>query len=94
MPCASVGALSCRAYRRRTFWGEFVAELGSMRQTEQIDAIELLGRSPIRELAAPRVWGCILTLPVLYFVILYLALGSGYLAEALGGGITLTCVRD
>lgn len=63
------------------------AELGSMRQTEQIDALEVLGLSPMRELVAPRVLACVLALPVLTQFILYLALASGLLAEVLGGSL-------
>jgi phospholipid/cholesterol/gamma-HCH transport system permease protein len=64
------------------------AELGSMRLTEQIDALEVLGLSPLRELVAPRLLACMLALPVLTLFIMYLALGAGYLAEALGGSMT------
>src|SRR5262245_2453449 len=39
------------------------AELGSMKLTEQIDALEMLGRSPMRELIGPRVLACIVSLP-------------------------------
>jgi phospholipid/cholesterol/gamma-HCH transport system permease protein len=70
------------------------AELGSMRQTEQIDALEVLGQSPMRELVAPRVLACMLALPVLTIFIIYLALGAGYGAEALGGSMTLTQYRN
>jgi phospholipid/cholesterol/gamma-HCH transport system permease protein len=66
------------------------AELGSMRLTEQIDALEVLGLSPLRELVAPRLLACILALPLLTIFIVYLALTSGYLAEALGGTMSLT----
>ena len=65
------------------------AELGSMRLTEQIDALEMLGRSPQRDLVAPRVWACMLALPLLNVFVIYLALASGYLAEAMGGRLTL-----
>lgn len=64
------------------------AELGSMRLTEQVDALEVLGRSPLRELVAPRLAACMLALPVLTVFICYLALGAGYLAEAAGGGMS------
>jgi phospholipid/cholesterol/gamma-HCH transport system permease protein len=70
------------------------AELGSMRQTEQIDALEVLGQSPLRELVAPRLLACMVTLPVLTIFIIYLSLGAGYLAEALGGNMTLTAYRN
>jgi phospholipid/cholesterol/gamma-HCH transport system permease protein len=61
------------------------AELGSMRITEQIDALEVLGLSPLRELVAPRVAACAVALPVLTMFISYTAVGTGYLGEALGG---------
>src|SRR5579872_5992260 len=38
------------------------AELGSMRLTEQIDALEMLGLSPLRELVAPRLVACMMAL--------------------------------
>jgi phospholipid/cholesterol/gamma-HCH transport system permease protein len=66
------------------------AELGSMRLTEQIDALEVLGLSPLRELVAPRLLACMLALPLLTLFIMYLALAAGYLAEALGGSMTAT----
>jgi phospholipid/cholesterol/gamma-HCH transport system permease protein len=70
------------------------AELGSMRLTEQIDALEVLGQNPLRELVAPRVLACMFTLPLLTVFIAYLAVGSGFLAEALGGSMTFTQYRN
>lgn len=66
------------------------AELGSMRETEQIDALEVLGLAPLRELVAPRLVACMLSLPLLTIFIAYLALTTGYLAEMVGGSMTLT----
>jgi phospholipid/cholesterol/gamma-HCH transport system permease protein len=64
------------------------AELGSMRLTEQIDALEVLGLSPLRELVAPRVAACMLAMPVMTTFTVYLALGTGLVGEAAGGGMT------
>jgi phospholipid/cholesterol/gamma-HCH transport system permease protein len=66
------------------------AELGSMRLTEQIDALEVLGLSPLRELVAPRVAACMLSLPLLAVFITFAAIGAGYLSEAAGGSMTVT----
>jgi phospholipid/cholesterol/gamma-HCH transport system permease protein len=66
------------------------AELGSMRITEQIDALEVLGRSPLRDLVGPRVLACMLTLPILTVFIAYLALTAGLLCEAAGGTMSAT----
>jgi phospholipid/cholesterol/gamma-HCH transport system permease protein len=41
------------------------AELGSMRVTEQIDAIRALGANPVGKLVAPRVIACTLAIPIL-----------------------------
>ncbi|MFO0843010.1 MAG: ABC transporter permease [Gemmataceae bacterium] len=70
------------------------AELGSMRLTEQVDALEVLGLSPLRELVAPRLLACMLALPLLTLFISYLALLSGYAAEALGGSMTWAQYRN
>jgi phospholipid/cholesterol/gamma-HCH transport system permease protein len=64
------------------------AELGSMRETEQVDALEALGQSPLHLLAAPRVLACVLALPLLTVFIAYLALFAGFAAEAVGGSLS------
>jgi phospholipid/cholesterol/gamma-HCH transport system permease protein len=64
------------------------AELGSMRLTEQVDALEVLGQSPLRLLVAPRVLACVLALPLLTGFLSYFALAGGYLAEMLGGNLS------
>lgn len=61
------------------------AELGSMRLTEQIDALEALGRSPLHLLIAPRVLACMIALPLLTVFIVFCSLAGGFLAEATGG---------
>jgi phospholipid/cholesterol/gamma-HCH transport system permease protein len=63
------------------------AELGSMRLTEQIDALEVLGLSPMRHLVGPRVLACMVALPLLTVFIGFLALAGSYGAEALGGNL-------
>lgn len=44
------------------------AELGTMRVTEQIDALEALGADPIQYLVVPRFLGCVLLIPLLTIV--------------------------
>lgn len=44
------------------------AELGSMKVTEQIDAMRALGASPIKKLVVPKVLGTMLVLPLLTVV--------------------------
>lgn len=69
------------------------AEIGSMRLTEQIDALEVLGESPWRHLVAPRVSACMLALPLLTVLIAYSAIMGGYFAEACGGTMSWTQFR-
>lgn len=64
------------------------AELASMKVSEQIDALELLGVSPIRRLIGPRVLACVLATPVLHVLIAATAIASGFVAESAAGGTT------
>lgn len=64
------------------------AELASMRVSEQLDALSLLGVSPLRRLVGPRVLACVLSVPVLHVLIAATALGSGFLAELATGSTT------
>jgi phospholipid/cholesterol/gamma-HCH transport system permease protein len=70
------------------------AELSSMRLTEQIDALEVLGLSPLSELIAPRVLACMVGLPLLTVFVTYAAISSGYVMEILGGTMTFTRYRS
>jgi phospholipid/cholesterol/gamma-HCH transport system ATP-binding protein len=45
--------------------GGMAAELGSMKVTEQVDAIRAMGADPIRKLVLPRVVACALAFPML-----------------------------
>jgi phospholipid/cholesterol/gamma-HCH transport system permease protein len=66
------------------------AELGCMRLTEQIDALEALGVSPLRRLVGPRVLACTVALPLLTIYIAFIALAGSFLAEMLGGTLSWT----
>jgi phospholipid/cholesterol/gamma-HCH transport system permease protein len=66
------------------------AELGSMRLTEQIDALEAMGQSPMRILVAPRVVACMAAMPLLTLTIGMLAVAGSFTAEWLGGNMSWT----
>lgn len=66
------------------------AELGAMRLSEQIDALEVLGSSPMKVLVGPRVLAAMITLPLLTILMAYIAIGSSFLAEMLGGSLYWT----
>ena len=52
------------------------AELGAMRATEQIDALEVMAISPVRFLVRPRVIAGAISLPLLTIISIVVALGS------------------
>lgn len=59
------------------------AQLGTMRVTEQIDALACLGVDPVKYLVAPRFLGCVLVIPLLTVI-----------ADVLGiFGSTLICLN-
>lgn len=66
------------------------AEIGSMKQTEQIDALTLLGIRPMQALIAPRILACIISLPILTVFTAYLAIYSGFLTESLTGSMSFS----
>ena len=66
----------------------YAAELGTMRVTEQIDALESLGRSPASHLLIPRVLACLLMIPVLVIVADFVAVGTGWIAAKSTLGIS------
>ncbi len=64
----------------------FTAQLGSMRLTEEIDAIRTLGLSPMQVLVVPRVLALLLALPLLAFIGLVAGLaGAALVADAMLG---------
>jgi phospholipid/cholesterol/gamma-HCH transport system permease protein len=65
------------------------AELGSMRVTEQIDAIEASAVNPYKFLAATRVLACMLMLPLLTIVADFCGIITGWVANTLVEPITL-----
>lgn len=55
------------------------AEIGTMRVTEQIDALEVLATDPIHYLIVPRVWATTLMLPLLVGLADAVGIWGGYL---------------
>lgn len=54
------------------------AELGSMRITEQIDALKIMAVNPIQYLMSPRLWAAILVLPLLTAIADLVGIAGGY----------------
>lgn len=57
------------------------AELGTMRVTEQIDALEVMATDPIHYLVVPRVWATVFVMPVLVVVSDAIGIYGGYLVS-------------
>jgi phospholipid/cholesterol/gamma-HCH transport system permease protein len=55
------------------------AEIGTMKVTEQIDALRALATSPVRKLVVPRVVGCTIMFPVLTVVSNFVGILGGLL---------------
>ena len=55
------------------------AELGTMKVTEQLDALYTLGTNPIRFLAVPRFIACLISIPVLTLIADFIGIVGGWI---------------
>ncbi|MHC4738085.1 MAG: MlaE family ABC transporter permease [Planctomycetota bacterium] len=67
--------------------GALTAELGTMKVTEQIDAVKSMGTDPIEYLVVPRVMACLLLMPFLIIYADLLGVLGGYLVSVIHLGI-------
>ncbi|MFH2032522.1 MAG: ABC transporter permease [Bacteroidota bacterium] len=70
------------------------AELGSMKVTEQIDALETMGISPIRYLAMPRFIAAIIMMPILVIFANIIAVGGAYVISNYFLGVSFDVFFD
>jgi phospholipid/cholesterol/gamma-HCH transport system permease protein len=70
------------------------AELGSMRVTEQIDALEVSAVNPFKYLVVTRVTACIIILPILTVYIDALAILGSYISEYLSAALSWRMYLD
>jgi phospholipid/cholesterol/gamma-HCH transport system permease protein len=64
------------------------AEIGTMRVTEQIDALTTLSTNPIKYLIAPRLWAAVLMMPCLVLMADIIGVYGGYLVSVHKLGFT------
>jgi phospholipid/cholesterol/gamma-HCH transport system permease protein len=64
------------------------SELGSMKVTEQIDAMRALGTDPIQKLVTPRMIAMCVTLPMLTVISDFVGIFGGYVIARLSLGLT------
>jgi len=70
------------------------AELGAMRVTEQIDALEASAVDAFRYLVVTRVIACVIALPILTTIMNFSGMLGGFLAETIANGISLQLYFD
>lgn len=63
-------------------------QLGTMRITEQIDALEVMGINSASYLVLPKIIAAMLTYPLLVIMAGFLSIYGGYLASTLSGALT------
>ncbi len=72
----------------------FAAEIGTMRVTEQIDALYMLKTDPIDYLVIPRVLACCLMLPILTILSIIIGLAGGVVVATGVYGISQSVFLD
>jgi phospholipid/cholesterol/gamma-HCH transport system permease protein len=72
----------------------FASELGSMKVTEQIDALEVAALKPFHYLVVTRVLACVIMFPVMTAITDVLALAGGYMESALSENMDYRVFMD
>src|SRR6188474_753378 len=67
---------------------KIAGELGNMRVSEQIDALEIMGINTKAYLVMPKVLGALITIPLLVIISMVLGIWGGRLAATLGGMVS------
>jgi len=70
------------------------AELGAMRVTEQIDALESLAVDSFKYLVVTRVIACVLAMPILTTVMDFTGIVGGFVAETVISGMSFSLYFD
>lgn len=66
------------------------AELGTMKVTEQIDALYTLGTNPVKYLAVPRFIACLISIPLLTIMAIFIGIIGGEIISIYRLGIPMT----
>ena len=70
------------------------AELGAMKVTEQIDALEATAIDSFRYLVVTRVVACVIALPILTTLMNFAGMIGGFIAESTASGMSLSLYFD
>jgi len=63
------------------------AEIGLMKATEQIDAMELMAVNPIARVIAPRFWSGVISMPLLSCIFSFMGVFGGYVVGVVAIGV-------
>jgi phospholipid/cholesterol/gamma-HCH transport system permease protein len=77
--CRELGAVLCCLLLAGRVGASMAAEISSMKNTEQLDALRALGVYPVEYLAVPRFLALLISAPLLTGLALVVGIGCGYL---------------
>jgi phospholipid/cholesterol/gamma-HCH transport system permease protein len=70
--------------------GSIASELGTMRVTEQIDALEIMGINAPGYLILPKLIAGMLMIPLLVIIAIFLSIMGGYISGTISGALSAT----
>lgn len=95
--CRELGPVMASIVAAARVGSAIAAEIGTMKVTEQIDALRAMATSPIQYLVVPRLLACLVMVPALVLIGDLAGIGGGYLfaqrSAQLSGPLFLTSIR-
>jgi phospholipid/cholesterol/gamma-HCH transport system permease protein len=76
--CRELGPVLAATMLAGRVGSAIAAEIGTMRVTEQIDALVSMGANPLQYLVVPRFLGCLLMIPSLTVMAIFMGVAGGY----------------
>jgi len=77
--CRELGPVLAATMLAGRVGSAIAAEIGTMRVTEQIDALTSMGANPVHYLVVPRFLGCLLMIPSLTIMAIFMGVVGGWL---------------
>jgi phospholipid/cholesterol/gamma-HCH transport system permease protein len=77
--CRELGPVLAATMLAGRVGSALAAEIGTMRVTEQIDALTSMGANPVQYLVVPRFLGCLLMIPSLTIMAIFMGVVGGWL---------------
>ena len=72
----------------------YCSKIGTMKVTEQIDALSVMGISPVHFVAVPKILALAISMPIIYFFFLFLGLIGGFISASAFGIPPSLFVKD